>query len=75
MEAFLHTVQNLQVWRNANREVMMQYHNWDITIILTLGDTQPFYNNFCSYKLGNMIFAIAVTASQYALCLLLNALV
>ena len=40
----------------------MQYHNWDITVILTLDDASPFYNNFCSYMLGNMIF---VTTSQY----------
>jgi len=47
----------------------MQYHDWDITIILTLlDDTLPFQNNFCSYYvLGNVIFVIFVTASQYVL--------
>jgi len=39
---------------------MMQY------TILTLDDTSPFYNNFCSYMLGNTIF---VTTSQYVLLL------
>ena len=34
---------------NVNHEVMMQYHDWDITITLTLDDTSPFHNNFCSY--------------------------
>ena len=53
---------------NANCEVTrMQYHNWDVIIILTLNDTLPFYNNFCSYMLGNAIF---VTESQ---CVLLFA--
>ena len=46
---------------NVNREVMMQYHDWGITIILTLDDTLPFHNNFCSYcNLGNAIFVIFV---------------
>ena len=44
---------------------MMQYHNWDTTIILTLDHTSPFYNNFCSYMLGNAIFVNFVNASQY----------
>ena len=52
-------------YTNAKREVMMQYHNWDITIILTLDDTLPFHNNFCSYCiLGYMIFVLLVTTSQ-----------
>ena len=49
---------------NANHEVMMQYHDWDIT--LTLDDTSPFHNNFCSYCiLGCTILLPQVKVSMF----------
>ena len=45
---------------NANCEVMMQYYDWDIIIILTLDDTLPLF-------LGNAVIVIFVTASHYVL--------
>ena len=45
----------------ANCEGMMQYHEWDINIILTLDDTLPFHNNFCSHCIqGNPIKLIVL---------------
>ena len=56
---------------------MIQYHNWDITIILALDDNLPCYNkiNFVyGYMLDNMHDFLLLQVNIMCFCLLLNAL-